>query len=191
MSRTPRTLLTAAAGAVLVMAAATADAEVTVIGNGLAAECSSAARSAAGNAPVRAEAIHVCTLALDEPLSPHETAATFVNRGVLQLAGAAYPDAMKDFDKALTVEPGLAEALVNRGAALVGEGRYAEAVAEITRGLARNPTEPEKAHFNRATAEERLGDIRSAYLDYEKALALKPDWDLPKAELARFRVVRR
>ena len=72
---------------------------------------------------------------------------------------------------------------------LVGEGHDAEGAAEITRGLARHPTEPEKAYFNRALAEERLNDLRAAYFDYQMALQLKPDWPAPKAELARFHVV--
>ncbi len=74
------------------------------------------------------------------------------------------------------------------GAALIGQGRFAEGVAEIDKGLALNPTEPEKAYFNRAVAEERLGDLKSAYNDYRKAQELKPDWPLPQTELARFRV---
>ena len=50
------------------------------------------------------------------------------------------------------------------------------------------PTEPEKAYYNRGVAEERLGDVRSAYFDYRTASQLKPDWSLPKIELARFTV---
>jgi tetratricopeptide (TPR) repeat protein len=162
---------------------------VTIIGNGLAAECSTAARTLAANAPARADAEHVCTLALDgEALSAHEAAATYVNRGVLRLTDGDAQAARNDFDQALRIEPRLAEAIVDRGAALIAGGHDAEAAAEITRGLALNPTEPEKAYYNRAVAEERLGDAKSAYFDYRKAADLKPDWLLPRTELARFRV---
>ena len=34
-------------------------------------------------------------------------------------------------------------------------------------------------------------DLKSAYADYQKALQLKPDWAMAKAELSRFRVVER
>lgn len=178
-----------AAAAVAWLSAGAALADVTVIGNGLSAECSAAARSVAGNGPARAEAVQECTLALqNESLSPHEIAATYVNRGVLRLASRDFGNARTDFDAALRVEPNLPEALTNRGAAMIGQGSYAPGIAEIDRGLALNPMEPEKAYFNRAIAEERLGDVKSAYYDYRRALDLKPDWPLAKTELARFRV---
>jgi tetratricopeptide (TPR) repeat protein len=187
----PVSIRVAAAAAVFAaMASGPARADVSVIGNGLAAECSGDAKAMSRNGQVRAEALQICTLALDdEPLSPHETAATFVNRGVLFLGGRNFDAALRDFDQALHIEPNLAEAHVNRGAALLGKGQDAAAVAEIDRGLELNTTEPEKAYFNRAVAKERQGEVKAAYLDYHKALELKPDWDLPKTELARFRVI--
>ncbi len=183
----------AAAGAALAALASQAGgarADVSIIGNGLAAECSDAARAMSANQNVRAEDVQLCTLALDgEALSPHETAATLVNRGVLYLGNGSYDAALHDFDAALRIEPNLAEAHVDRGAALLGKEQHAAAVDEINKGLALNPTEPEKAYFNRAVAKERQGDVKGAYFDYRKALELKPDWDLPKTELTRFHVV--
>ena len=188
---TSRWIVPALAAALSAIGAA-ASADVTIIGNGLAAECSSAARSAAGNRPAQADAMRECTLALqNEALDRHETAATYVNRGVLFMAGRKFEDSRRDFDSALRIEPGLPEAFVNRGAALIGEGRDAEGVSEIDHGLALNPSEPEKAYYNRALAEEGLGDVKGAYYDYRKAAELKPDWALPKTELARFRVSER
>ncbi len=63
-------------------------------------------------------------------------------------------------------------------------------MAEIDRGLALDPDQPEKAYFNRAVAKERLNDLKGAYFDYRRALELKPDWDMPKVELARFTVAK-
>ncbi len=175
--------------AAFLLSAGGATAAVTVMGNGLAAECSSAAQTMANNRPSRSEAVQACTLALDgEPLSRHEFAATYVNRGVLYLSGSAVADARRDFDQALKIEPKLPEAMVDRGAALMAGGDDRGGAAEITRGLALDPVEPEKAYYNRAVAEERLGDLRSAYFDFLKASELKPDWSLPKAELMRFKV---
>ncbi len=172
---------------VLLTAAGSAGAEVTIIGNGLAATCSTSATSVANNMPARSEAEQECTLVLEgEALSPHEAAATYVNRGVL--TDGAVAQARQDFEAALTIEPRLPEALVDRGGALIAGGHDKEGMDEITRGLALNPTQPEKAYYNRAVAEERLGDLRSAYDHYRKASDLKPDWPLPRTELARFKV---
>ena len=90
----------AALAAGLLAGAGAARADVTIIGNGLAADCSRAAKEAAHGAG-RADGVEVCTLAIqNDPLSPHELAATFVNRGVLYLAAADYGRARQDFDTA-------------------------------------------------------------------------------------------
>lgn len=182
----------AATCAGLIALAGSALADTTVIGNGFAADCSRSAKAVSGNVPPDAEAMRQCDLAIeDEVLAPHELAATHVNRGVLYLAQQAYAKAKLDFDAAVRIEPGLGEAYVNRGAALIGLGKNREGIAEIDKGLSLNPTEPEKAYFNRALADERLDDLKGAYADYQKALELKPDWAAAKAELARFHVERR
>ena len=184
-----RSRITAGAFAGLLLAAGAAKADVTIIGNGLAADCSIAAKIVATNRSARSEGVRQCTLALEgESLSPHEFAATYVNRGVLYLSDDAVADARHDFDQALRIEPRLPEAMVDRGAALIAGGDDKGGVAEISRGLALGPVEPEKAYYNRAMAEERLGDLHSAYFDYLKASELKPDWPLPKTELMRFKV---
>jgi tetratricopeptide (TPR) repeat protein len=191
-----RAWLKTAAGAVslagLIALAGPALADTTIIGNGFAADCSTAARAVSRNIPPSSEAFRQCDLAIEqEVLSPHELAATHVNRGVLFLAKREFATAKKDFDAAARIEPGLGEAYVNRGAALIGLGMNREGIADIDKGLALNASEPEKAYFNRALAEERLDDLKSAYADYQKALELKPDWEAPKAELARFHVVQK
>ena len=77
---------------------------------------------------------------------------------------------------------------MNRAAALIGLARPEEAVAAADKGLALNPSEPEKAYFNRATARELTGDVEGAYRDYMKAVDLAPNWEAPKVELKRFKV---
>jgi tetratricopeptide (TPR) repeat protein len=73
----------------------------------------------------------------------------------------------------------------------VGVRRYAEGLADLNKALELGVDEPEKAYFNRALAHEGLDDLKSAYLDYQKAQTLKPDWQDPARELARFTVERR
>lgn len=176
----------------LVFLAGSALANTTVIGNGFAADCSQSAKAVSANHAPNSEAMHECNLAIeDDILSNHDLAATYVNRGVLYLALQDYANAKRDFDKAAATEPTLGEAYVNRGAALIGLGREREGITDIDKGISLNAVELEKAYFNRALAEERLDDLKSAYSDYQKALEIKPDWAMAKAELARFRVVER
>lgn len=161
---------------------------LTVLGAGPARACYLAARDAAKSA----EALRACDLALQaSPLTSAERAATFVNRGVLHLQRRDAAPARADFDAALRLAPDLAEAHVNRGAALILLGEFAGALTALDRGLALGPADAHEAHFNRAIAYEQLGDLRRAYADYRQALALKPEWPLPAEELARFTVERR
>jgi len=190
MPRGINTAVAAGLGVISMLWTWPASANVTVIGGGFAEDCFKYAKAVSTYGGPRVDAIHLCTLALDqEPLDIHDRASTYVNRGVLYLAASKYVDALRDFNSALEVEPGLGEALVNRGAALIGQGHDTDAIADISRGLTFNPVEPEKAYFNRAIAEERLNDLKAAYYDYRKALELKPSWTMPQTELTRFTVV--
>jgi tetratricopeptide (TPR) repeat protein len=126
-----------------------------------------------------------CTLALGTaPLTQHDVAAIYTDRGAVYLQHKQYGQAKADFDAALNLIPTTADAYVNRGAALLGMKQYADAIADIDRGLDLGPDQPEKAYFNRAIAEEHLRDLKSAYQDFLKASQLNPSWPAPKAELA-------
>jgi tetratricopeptide (TPR) repeat protein len=164
-----------------------ANSATTVLGNGLAGICSQAA-IAGSDEP---EALQICTLALEtESMNRRDRAGTFVNRGVLKMRRQDYREARGDFETAARLQPTMGEAFVNRGAALVGEKRYLEALLDIDRGLALAPEEPEKAYYNRGLANEGLDDLKAAYFDYLRAVELKPEWDIPKRELTRFKVVK-
>ena len=192
MDRGMRTAVAAGLGLVSVTWAGGALANTTVFGGGMAQGCSQSARAAAGDHPPHAEAIAECSRAIDEELlNRRDLAATYVNRGVLYLTMTDYADARRDFDRAVEIMPGMGEAYVNRGAALIGLERNAEAITQIDQGLALSPDEPEKAYFNRALAKERINDLKGAYSDFQTALTLKPDWDMPRQELTRYSVVTR
>ena len=162
-----------------------AGAGVLVLGSSNAAVCSKAAiegDATPGGARACDEALKT------DALSPRDRAATYVNRGILRLRDRSFERAVADFDSALRLNPRLGEALVNRGAARIGQKRYREALADLERGSALGSSEPEKAWFNRGLAHEGLGDLKAAYRAYQQAAALKPDWEAPKRELARFTV---
>ena len=133
-----------------------------------------------------------CSQALsEEMLSPRDKAGTFVNRGIMRMRRGEMANAMQDFDQAARFEPKLGEIYVNRGAALVGQHRYADGLVDLNRGIGLGIEEPAKAYYNRALAYEGLDDIKSAYFDYQKAVELSPEWDAPKQQLTRFHVARR
>ena len=167
--------------------AAHADGFVITTG-GRAQDCYRAAKAGAATA----RNITACSEALDQDLlDRRDRAGTNINRGTLQLKLKAYPEALTDFDAAISLAPELGEAHLNRAAALIGLRRYAEAVTAATRAIDLKTTEPEKAYFNRATARELTDDVKGAYQDYMTAAELAPTWDAPRAELKRFKVTPR
>ncbi len=174
--------------AVLSLAGAPAWSAVTIMGDSKAAECSKAALW--GRADEKSLA--TCDLALqEEPMDQLRRAATFINRGIIHMRRKAWDQAHADFNDALERKPGLGEGWVNRGALMIGTKRFAEGLADTNKGLELGVEEPEKAYYNRAIAHEGLGDTTAAYYDYSQALALSPEWELPKKELTRFTVTRR
>lgn len=182
-------MIWASVGAAAVLGlASSAHAAVTVIGGGMAEACSKAAIS--GESAAEYEAL--CTTALEsEFLNTRDRAGTYVNRGVFKLRRAEYDTAVRDFDLAIRLKPDVGEAYVNRGAAYIGQKRYADSLTEINKGLELGVEEPAKAYYNRALAYEGMEDAKSAYFDYQKALELKPEWSAPREQLVRFTVSRR
>ena len=172
------------AGALTVLAGGSASASVLVLGEGLAPACSKAAFAGRSDRT----SIQTCSRALDEALGTRDRAGTLVNRGVMLMRGKAYGGAARDFDAAIQLAPELGEAFVNRGVLRMADKDYAGALAEIDRGIALGVDEPAKAYYNRALAQEGLGDAKAAWLDYRKAQSLDPEWDAPAKQLVRFRV---
>jgi tetratricopeptide (TPR) repeat protein len=161
-----------------------AEAAVTVTGDGFAKACSEAAK--AGQSAYSYE--EICTAALGDLLPARDRAGTYVNRGIIKLRRKAYAEAIKDFDTAIRYQPDLAETYVNRGAADIGLHQFAEGVTDLNKALELGVQEPEKAYYNRAVAYEWMDNVKAAYLDYQKAIELAPDWDMVKQQLARFTV---
>jgi tetratricopeptide (TPR) repeat protein len=187
MSFTTPSVVAAFLGMSLAPHAATA--AFTVFGNGLAQVCADAARTMERGLTPPPQSVETCTMAIEnEDLRQRDRAGTYINRGTLYLARGGYREAKQDFDSAIEIMPALGEAYTNRGAALVGLQLYNDAIADIDRGLALNPGEPEKAYFNRGLAEEALDNIPAAYRDYSRAAELKPGWAPPRNELSRFTV---
>ena len=168
-----------------------AQAASLVIGGGQARACYEAARATEARGPAPAAQMAACDQALEtEALSVRDRAGTHINRGILHMSRKAYEAALADYSKAVRLWPESGVAHVNRGAALIALDRPEEGMAAIDLGLALKAEQPEKAYFNRGYARELLGDVKGAYLDFSRAAELRPDWDLPRKELARFTVHR-
>ena len=179
-----RNLLIAAAGVALIASSGSAMAATMVVG-GMGGECWAAAKAGRSDRG----SIDLCTRALDQDLlNRHDRAGTFVNRAAMEVANHDWPAAHGDFQAALRIDPGMGEAHVGEGAVLISQERWPEAEAEVSRGLGLGSEEPEKGYYFRGIARWGQEDYKGAYQDLQRASALKPGWDLPRRQLAKFHV---
>lgn len=160
-------------------------AAISVIGNSIAHACYEDARQAA---PLHVD-IANCNRALeDEALDTRDRAATMVNRGIIRMFAANDKGALADYNGAIELQPHMGDAYLNRGILYLRTEKDADAIADLTKGLSLGSTKPEAGYYSRAIAFELAGDVKSAYLDYRKALELAPKWALPQEQLTRFQV---
>ena len=162
---------------------------VTVIGSSSARLCFEAADS-----PLQPtfQDIRTCDQAFEEDhLTLYDTVATHVNRGILRLRHNRTDEAMADFDQAIRLDPDQPEAYLNKGALLIRLNDPDGALPMFSMALDHDTSRPALAHYGRAIANEALGNVREAYSDYRRASELAPEWEDPRTELRRFRVVTR
>lgn len=171
-----------AAGVVTVPAVAS----VWVLGSSPGRGCYLSARAQLGTQ----QALNDCDTAFQSGrMNFDDTVATYVNRGIIKLSAKNPRAAVYDFDQAIAMKPDLAESYLNKGSALLRMGAdRAEAIALFDEALERKTQRPELAYFGRAIAHELSGDIKSAYLDYQRAQQAAPRWEQPAQELSRFQV---
>jgi len=176
------------AGFGLSLLASSANAAISVLGNGLAQDCFQAAEF--GGDPK--DGVATCTTALEETaLTTRDRAATMVNRGILRSRIGDLTGALDDYNHGLTVDATLGEGYVDRGATEILMHSYDSALADIDKGIALNANKLEIAYYDRAIVNEALGNVRDAYFDYKKASELRPDFALANEQLLRFKVVRK
>lgn len=146
--------------------------------------------SAVMDARWKADAIGTCDDALSsaERLDRKDTAATWVNRGILEMSRERYKNARGNFKEALNLFPKLPEAHVDLGSALINLQQYADGVKETELGLSLGSKEAQRGYYNLGIAYEELGDLQKSYDSFRKASEIAPDWEDPKKEMARFTV---
>jgi tetratricopeptide (TPR) repeat protein len=173
-----------AAAAIALGGQAWAQGAIEVASGGLASDCAAAVK--ANRFSNQDEKL--CTSALEnELLTVEDRAGTYVNRGIMRMRQKDYDGALKDFNTGIHYKADLAEAYVNRGATEIALKDYRRALADLDQSLQLSVKEPEKAYYNRALARDWLDDTQGAYLDFQKAQALAPLWDLPREQLVRFK----
>lgn len=181
-------LLVTAAFAALTATAAQADDSVRQVLYNVdaAAQCSAAAND---QADLR-QGLSWCDTALADPAMNHR-AALLANRGVVKVRLGDNRGAMADYDAAIAMDPKLGDAYVSRAGLLTAMHRYDEAKADIAQAMALGAGNLPAAYYSRGVIAEETGNVKAAYEDYSRALALKPDYAAASRELARFKVVTR
>jgi len=184
------TLRAAGAGIAVLAAVGSASAQypVMVFGGGYARSCYEAVKEQRLTPP---KILEICDIALaQERLSKSNRAATLINRGILHMREQRHERAMQDYQAAIKLSPGMPEARINLGAMFYYLGRYADAVAALDEGVkVEDKHARAAAYYNRAIAQEQLGNVEAAYSDYRSALAIEPDFDAAARQLARFAVI--
>lgn len=82
--------------------------------------------------------------------------------------------AIRDYEKALRLNPKLAEARVNLGAALADSGRFDDAIAQYRRALP-DVADKSAVRLNIAIAYYKKGDLTAATEEFESLHELKPE----------------
>ena len=84
--------------------------------------------------------------------------------------------ALKDFNRAIEIDPSQANAYVGRANTLLTMGRFEESLPDYNRAIEIDP-ELANAYANRGSVHSHLGHYEQAIADYEKALELDPKID--------------
>ncbi|HEX4106381.1 MAG TPA: hypothetical protein VHX92_09140 [Rhizomicrobium sp.] len=129
-----------------------------------------------------------CNTAVVDPMTNYR-AQTFVNRGIIRYDLGDGRGALSDFNIALTNNPSLGDAYLNRALVLISEQRPNDALAAVNQGIALGATNLQIAYYSRGEIEDDAGQYAAAYRDYRQALAIKPDYAPAQRQLARFKVV--
>ncbi len=107
-------------------------------------------------------------------------------RGSLLERSGRLPEARASYEKALELDPELAEPAVNLGALLARLGEPRAGLEVLDHLLARHP-QADTALRNRAIVRLELGDEEGALADLERAQALLPDAELARALAKSYR----
>ena len=128
-----------------------------------------------------------CNNALSyQKMSRKERAATLVNRGILLTHLREFDAALDDFDKALKLSAGFAEAYLNRGNVFLFIDRFDLALADYDAAIKGESRKLHAAYYNRGLVREALKKPKLAYQDFLRAAELRPSWPLATLRIERY-----
>ena len=82
------------------------------------------------------ESLRLCSQAIEQSgLNQHDLVATYVNRGSVSMNRRDYASARADFEHAISMDPTVGEAWLDRGAIDIAEHRYRDGIADTTKGI--------------------------------------------------------
>jgi tetratricopeptide (TPR) repeat protein len=99
----------------------------------------------------------------------------YYNLGVYYSLKGRYEDALGNYAKALTANPGFAEAYNSRGILYASTGRYDDAFSDYTKAIQADPKSA-GAYNNRGVLYAGRGRYADALEDLDKALSLDPNY---------------
>jgi lipoprotein NlpI len=115
-------------------------------------------------------------------------ASAFTSAGVSHLQQREYDQAIRDFDRALALQPGLVVAWRNRGLAHKEKGDYDRALADYEQAIVFAPSDA-RLFNERGTTYAGMSDFSNAMADFNRAIALKPDQGAPIKNRGRINFV--
>jgi tetratricopeptide (TPR) repeat protein len=101
-------------------------------------------------------------------------AGAYFGRGIAYANLGNYQQAIKDFNKAIELEPDDAYAYNHRGSTYSDLGNYQQAIKDFNKAIELKP-DYSYAYNNRGIAYAALGNYQQAIKDFNKAIELKPD----------------
>ncbi len=108
-------------------------------------------------------------------MDKEDLAATHTNRGVIRIALENYDGAFSDFNIGMTLLPGAAQILVNRGNAFYHSGNYQMAIEDYNRSIELGYSDFADVYLNLGKSYERMGNNNLAERNYRQAINLSPD----------------
>lgn len=133
-------------------------------------------------APQEAEAMLHKAVALDE-----KSVAAHLALGRFYTRSKEYARAIDAYQKAVGLEPDLSDALFNLGFIYAATGMYENAEKMFARVVNTNPPYLDKALFNLAMVQQKLGKKEESRASLERAVVVKPDNQKAQAYLKEVR----